>query len=32
MFVKPEVPLGSTKIANVFHHPMKAKNLNFHFI
>ena len=29
MSVKPEGLLGDTKTANVFHHPVKAKNLNF---
>ena len=29
MFVKPEGLLGKIKIANVFHHPVKAENMNF---
>ena len=29
MFVKPEGLLGIIKIANVFHHPVKAENMNF---
>ena len=29
MSVKPEGLLGDIKTANVLHHPMKAKNLNF---
>ena len=29
MSVKPEGLLGDIKTANVFHHPVKAKNLNF---
>ena len=35
MPVKPEGILRDIKSANVFHHPVKAKNLNFstlHFI
>ena len=28
MSVKPEGFLGDIKIANVFHHPVKAQNLN----
>ena len=29
MPVKPEGLLGNMKTATVFHHPVKAKNLNF---
>ena len=29
MPVKPEGLLGDIKTANVFHHPVEAKNLNF---
>ena len=29
MSVKPEELLGNIKIANVFHHPVQVKNMNF---